>query len=38
MQVAAYILSKLTPVSLVWGVRKGVGGGVILGWRPKLYT
>jgi hypothetical protein len=26
-QIAAYILSRLTPFLLVWGVRKGVGGG-----------
>jgi len=27
-QIAAPILSRLTPFLLVWGVRKGVGGGV----------
>ena len=45
-QIAACILSRLKPFLLVWGVRKGfnlgfqsgVGGGVILGQRPKIYT
>jgi len=37
-QIAASILSRLTPFLWVWGVRKGVWGkGVSLGWRPKIY-
>jgi len=37
-QMAAYILSKLTPFLLVWGVREVWWGGVILGRRPKIDT
>jgi len=28
----------LTQILLVWGVRKGLGGGVILNQRPKIDT
>ena len=37
-QIAACILSKFTPCLLVWGVRKGGWGGVILGRRSNFYT
>ena len=38
-QIAASILSRLTPLLLVWGVRSGGWGGRgILGRRPKFYT
>jgi len=36
-QIAAYILSRPKPFSLVWGGR-GLGGGGILGWRPNKCT
>jgi len=31
-QIAALMLSKLTPFSLVWGVRKGVWGEGVIFW------
>jgi hypothetical protein len=35
-QIAAYILSRLTPFFIVWGVRKG--GGVSFGARGAKFT